>query len=531
MSIDEVSCGTEPVRGTVPSTPTRDEPALGHGDRGHGGVQGSKTGAGAAVAALAALTAAVDALAAVSDPTVPGARLEGGVAVRVVGEALALAGRLSAIAAWVVPVVEADGWWAVDGARSITTWVAAQGRLSHGQAGRVVALGRAFRDDLPVTARDVVAGVVALEAAHAIAAAANTPVRRAALGASAPQCGEEFLVAQARSLPVAQFRVLARRWAAAADPAADERGYAQAVDREFLELSQTVEGCHLAGFLTSEHGHALAAALHALGGRSADQAGQPASRRRAGALVNLTRLVLDRDLTGATGTHRPHLTAVVDYPTLHRALDRAPGAPATPIPPAEEGGTAARDATAPEATVGDAIPADAGLPHPADDQSASGANGAALPTPRPAPTRDRAPGPVVQPDRFAVADLVGTGPIPDTVLARLACDSAITRVVFGAASQILNVGRTERTYTGPKRTAIIARDQHCQYPTCDAPPALSEIHHTHHWHRDHGTTDTHTGILLCWHHHTTVHDRSIEITRHPHGHWTFTDRHGHPLRT
>ncbi|MBO3100706.1 DUF222 domain-containing protein [Cellulomonas sp. zg-ZUI168] len=233
------------------------------------------------------------------------------------------------------------------------------------------------------------------------------------------------------------------------------------------------------------------------------------------------------------------MTAVVDYPTLHRALDRAPGAPATPIPPAEEGGTVARDATAPDATVGDAIPADAGLPHPADDQSASGANGAALPTPRPAPTRDRpppptrdrAPAPVAEPDRFAVADLIGTGPIPDTVLARLACDSAITRVVFGPASQILNVGRTERTYTGPKRTAIIARDHHCQYPGCDAPPALSEIHHTHHWHRDHGTTDTHTGILLCWHHHTTVHDRAIEITRHPHGHWTFTDRHGQPLRT
>ncbi|MBO3100849.1 DUF222 domain-containing protein [Cellulomonas fengjieae] len=496
-----------------------------------GQVAGGGTVAGA-VAALAALTAAVDALAAVSDPTVPGSRVEGAAAVRVVGEALALAGRLQAIAARVVPVVEADGWWALDGARSITTWVAAQGRLTHGQAGRVVALGRAFRDDLPVTARDVVAGVVALEAAHAIAAAANTPARRAALGSPVGQCGEEFLVAQARALPVAQFRVLARRWAAAADPGADDRGYREASEREFLTLSQSTEGCHLAGFLTSEHGHALAAALHALGGRSADQAGQPASRRRAGALVNLTRLVLDRDLTGATGTHRPHITAVVDYPTLHRALDRAPGA---------------RPSESTTAVVTDREPG----PHLTGDKasqrrtSQANWNGshaaaphgrspdAAAPNTRPpdGTAPGRGPGPVAQPDRFAVADLVGTGPIPDTVLARLACDSAITRVVFGAASQILNVGRTERTYTGPKRTAIIARDQHCQYPGCDAPPALSEIHHTHHWHRDHGTTDTHTGILLCWHHHTTVHDRAIEITRHPHGHWTFTDRHGHPLRT
>ena len=131
-----------------------------------------------------------------------------------------------------------------------------------------------------------------------------------------------------------------------------------------------------------------------------------------------------------------------------------------------------------------------------------------------------------------MAELVGTGPIPDTVLARLVCDSAITRVVFGAQSQILNVGRAERTYSGAKRRAIIARDQHCQYPGCDAPPALSEVHHTQHWHRDHGTTDVHTGCLLCWHHHEIVHDQGIEITRHPdNGRWRFSDRHGQPLRT
>ena len=139
--------------------------------------------------------------------------------------------------------------------------------------------------------------------------------------------------------------------------------------------------------------------------------------------------------------------------------------------------------------------------------------------------------PGVDVDRFAVAELVGTGPIPDSVLARLVCDSAITRVVFGPQSQILNVGRAERTYTGAKRRAIIARDQHCQYPDCDAPPALSEVHHTEHWHRDGGTTDVRTGCLLCWHHHEIVHDRGIEITRDHTGRWRFTDRHGQPLRT
>ncbi|MEZ0446975.1 HNH endonuclease signature motif containing protein [Cellulomonas sp. ICMP 17802] len=430
---------------------------------------------------MATLTAAVDLLAVVSDPTNPADRLEGEAAVHVVREALALAGRLSAIAARTIPTVEADGWWSLDGARSITTWVAAKGRLPHGEAARLVTLGRALRDHLPATATEVVDGTVPLGAAHAIAAVANTEDRRAALAAPADECGEEFLLELGRVLPASQFRVLTRRWAAHADPASDDRGYVEASDREFVTLSQTMDGCHLRGFLTTEHGHALQAALRAMTSTSADSAGEPAPRRRAGALVNLTRLVLDRDLTGATGTHRPHITAVVDLETLNRALDRAPGA----------------------------------RPRTANNAEAS---------PRP-------PGPVREVERFAVAELVGTGPIPDTVLARLACDSAITRVVFGAESQVLNVGRTERTYTGARRRAIIARDAHCQYPGCDAPPAMSEVHHTEHWHRDNGSTDVNTGCLLCWHHHEVVHDRGIEITRDRSGRWRFTDRHGQPLRT
>jgi len=466
--------------GSASALPAGSTGSIGSIGSGVGGSPATGVGSPAAVA-LAALRSAVDALAVASDPSTAAGRLEGAVAVEVVREALAVAGRLSAIAARVVPVVEADGWWSLEGARSITSWVAAQGRVTHGQAKRLVTLGRAFRDDLAVTASEAVAGTVPVEAAHAIAAVANTEDRRAALAAPADECGEQFLLEFAQALPVSRFQLLARRWAAHADPAADDHGYVEATDREFLTLAQTMDGCHVRGFLTTEHGHALQAALSAMTTTSADSAGQPAGRRRAGALVNLTRLVLDRDLTGATGTHRPHITAVVDLETLNRALGRGPGA-----------------------------------------QSGAGAAGDVAAS-RPPVLGDT--------ERFAVAELVGTGPIPDSVLARLACDSAITRVVFGPQSQVLNVGRAERTYTGAKRRAIIARDQHCQYPDCDAPPAMSEVHHTEHWHRDGGSTDVRTGCLLCWHHHEVVHDRGIEITRDHSGRWRFADRHGHPLRT
>ena len=117
-------------------------------------------------------------------------------------------------------------------------------------------------------------------------------------------------------------------------------------------------------------------------------------------------------------------------------------------------------------------------------------------------------------------------PVPWKVLCRLLCTSELSRVVFGPDGQVLNVGRTKRLYTRHQRRAIIARDKHCQWPTCDAPPRLCECHHSKHWGRDHGDTDITTGVLLCTHHHTHVHNNDIEIAWKPGVGWVFTDRHG-----
>ncbi|WP_028049110.1 HNH endonuclease signature motif containing protein [Cellulomonas sp. URHD0024] len=525
--------------------------------------------------------------------------------------ALALAGRLSAVAARAMPIVEADGWWSLEGARSVTTWVAANGRVSHGQAARLVRLGRALRDDLPVTAVEAVSGEVSIEAAHVLATVTTTPARKAALAASAQDCGEAFLVEHARELSVGQLRVLARRWASHADPDADERGYREASAREFLDLANTTDGWHLSGFLSTDHGHALTAALEAMAGRSADQAGQPAGRRRATALNNVVRTVLDRDLTGATGDHRPQLTVVTDLATLNRALAREVTDRVTARPSGcsecsgrSDGESTAiafdscsssettrgsgRDARAPEdgplkalrsssprpassemayddpaqrmdvdsrhrpdvhsplgcdvhsplgCDVHSPLGCDVHSPLGCDVDSPPGWDAADPPHGREADSPvvidvDRDGGQrVVDIERFSVAELIGTGPIPDSVLARLACDSQITRVVFGADSVVLNVGRAERTYTGAKRRAIIARDRFCQFPGCSAPPAMSEVHHTDHWLRDRGETNVQTGALICWHHHQVVHDRGIEVCRGAGGRWRFVDRHGRDLVT
>ena len=78
--------------------------------------------------------------------------------------------------------------------------------------------------------------------------------------------------------------------------------------------------------------------------------------------------------------------------------------------------------------------------------------------------------------------------------------------------------------------AIIARDQTCRYPGCNAPPSLGELHHLDWWARDGGETDINSGILLCWHHHDLVHRLRIEIRRSPTGGWLFLTRHGEAIR-
>jgi len=388
-----------------------------------------------------------------------------------------LVGRLTAATAMLLAGVDRDGLWATDGARSLTAWFAARQGASYRRAAELVVLARALRDDLPATAQAAVHGQVGIEQAIALARVAPTSAeRRAALAAPAEECGEEFLLTQAREQGADAFRRVLRRWAAAADPAADERGYREASERQFLALSPTTGGVHLTGFLTTDHGAALGAALDSVMGAPAPGDVRSTQQRRAGALTDLARLALDHGLTGSSAGVRPHLTCVVDLDTLRRALERTP------------------------------------------------AGGIQGPTPgafRLAPVADI--------ERFAVAEVLSAGPIPPSVLARLACDSEITRVVFGPGSQVINVGRAERTFSGPRRRAILARDGTCRYPGCTAPPALGEIHHADHWARDGGQTDVNAGVLLCWYHHHLVHLLGIEVARGPTGGWAFTDRGGRPL--
>lgn len=406
-------------------------------------------------------------------------------------------------------VVEGAGAWLGTGARSFRVWVARSHGVSFAEAGRWIRPARVWRDDLATTAAAARSGAVSTAQGALIAATANTPRRLDALlspteggrddgapandgsvddstptegtagaGATGPT-GEEILLELAQGCTVDQLAKLTRRFAHVVDPDADERGYREALEREHFDLAATTGGYHVSGFMTLEHGQLVKTALRAVTGVPAATDTRTAGQRRAAALASLSRLVLDKGLTGTVGTVRPHLSVHVTLTELahllHGAVCRADGTH-----------TSSRDARCTAAPVdgGYRIPG-FGAGHVFDLTS--------LVTAPPAEWED------------------GSGPVPRAVLQRLAADCELTRVIFGPDSQILDVGRTARTFTGHLRRAVIARDRACVVDGCDAPPSIGQIHHAVTRWADGGTTSTDNAALVCAFHNQWLEDHRVPM--------------------
>jgi uncharacterized protein DUF222/HNH endonuclease len=94
--------------------------------------------------------------------------------------------------------------------------------------------------------------------------------------------------------------------------------------------------------------------------------------------------------------------------------------------------------------------------------------------------------------------------LPRTDLRRLACDCSISRIVFGAGSEPLDVGRKTRIIPPALRRAVVARDRHCQDPKCFRPARWCDVDHIISW-LDGGETKLSNLQLLCRYHHTLKH--------------------------
>ena len=110
-----------------------------------------------------------------------------------------------------------------------------------------------------------------------------------------------------------------------------------------------------------------------------------------------------------------------------------------------------------------------------------------------------------------VAELDHTGPTDAETLRRLACDASVSRVVLSPRSEPIDVGRKTQVVTPAIRRAVIARDRHCRFPSCDRPQSWCDAHHVVHW-ADGGETSVANLVLLCRRHHRLVHTRfAIEM--------------------
>jgi hypothetical protein len=105
---------------------------------------------------------------------------------------------------------------------------------------------------------------------------------------------------------------------------------------------------------------------------------------------------------------------------------------------------------------------------------------------------------------FGFAWMDWVGPISIDTARMLACDCTVTRILLDENGVLLDCGKEARTATVPQRRALAVRDGGCAFPGCGTPPGWCDAHHIVHW-NDGGPTDLDNLILLCGHHHRTLH--------------------------
>ena len=96
---------------------------------------------------------------------------------------------------------------------------------------------------------------------------------------------------------------------------------------------------------------------------------------------------------------------------------------------------------------------------------------------------------------------------------QIACDASVSRIVFGAGSEVLDVGRKSRVVPAGMRRAVVARDRHCVAPRCRRSARWCDVHHIISW-ADGGETAVANLCLLCRYHHTLLHLGLLELEGH-----------------
>lgn len=110
------------------------------------------------------------------------------------------------------------------------------------------------------------------------------------------------------------------------------------------------------------------------------------------------------------------------------------------------------------------------------------------------------------------AEMIGVGPIPDSLLEQFACGADLVGMLFDGAGEVLWHGRGRRYPSRAQMLALIARDKGCVL--CGADPSRCQAHHLIPWSAPlKGRTDITNLALLCQQHHRDLHERNHTLYR------------------
>jgi hypothetical protein len=107
------------------------------------------------------------------------------------------------------------------------------------------------------------------------------------------------------------------------------------------------------------------------------------------------------------------------------------------------------------------------------------------------------------PSAKGCAYIEGLGAITGHVAQRLACNGAVSQILFGSEGSVEQPGAT-RVVSASMRRALIARDRGCRWPGCTARRFL-HAHHVVFWSKG-GPTALSNLVTLCGAHHRLVHE-------------------------
>src|SRR5437867_249372 len=114
-------------------------------------------------------------------------------------------------------------------------------------------------------------------------------------------------------------------------------------------------------------------------------------------------------------------------------------------------------------------------------------------------------------------ELEGGSTVPAETVQRLACDSAISRIIAKGELDF-EITRASRSIPPATRRALAARDHHCVAQSCDRQPSWCDGHHRQFW-TNGGPTTLPNLVLLCRPHHRMVHEGGFQLRPAADGRW------------